>query len=112
MNSVVDLQVLTLGGVQDLCRVLGVLALLDLTPARLAARPCGGGLEIELRLEGDARSVRLCQSRLGALVAVRALSAGAAASAAERPCKSPPGTHRPSVPGRSRRRPLIADARP
>lgn len=66
-----NLRVETRGGVCDLGRVVGVLALLELTPSILTA--CsggGGGLQIDVQLRGDSRLCRLCVSRLQALVAV------------------------------------------
>lgn len=65
-----ELSVQTRGGVCDLGRVVGVLALLELTPAVLASRREGAGLRIDMRIVGDARSCELCMKRLQALVCV------------------------------------------
>ena len=82
-----ELTVRTYGGVCDLGRVIGVLALLELTPTALASRLEGDGLRIDLRIVGDARSNELCVKRLEALVCVA--SARVASEAAEQegtPC--------------------------
>ncbi len=66
----VALRVETAGGVGDLGRVVGVLALLDLTPASLMAQGRGEGFSIDIRLVADDRRGELCLARLRALVAV------------------------------------------
>jgi hypothetical protein len=66
----VALRVETAGGVGDLGRVVGVLALLSLTPASLMAQGRGEGFSIDIRLVADARRSELCLARLRALVAV------------------------------------------
>ena len=64
------LRVLTHGGVQDLSRVVNVLALLDLHPLALTAHRRAHGLEIEADLPSDDRQVELCRARLLALSSV------------------------------------------
>ena len=70
MEQACELSVRTYGRVCDLGRVVGVLALLDLTPAVLTCRAEGGGLRVEMRILTDARSRDLCVSRLRALACV------------------------------------------
>ena len=70
MEQAYELSVRTHGGVCDLGRVVGVLALMDLTPRALASGAVGGGLRIDMRIVSDARSCELCVSRLRALVCV------------------------------------------
>jgi hypothetical protein len=62
----------TRGGVHDLSRVVGVFALLNLTPTHLRVGPCGDGLRISARLIADERTARLCRHRFEALFAVEA----------------------------------------
>lgn len=74
----VDLQVDTQGGVQDLGRVVNVLALYDLTPLTLRVEAEGDGLRMQMRLEAEEAACMRCIGRLDALpaiVAVRVLSA-------------------------------------
>jgi hypothetical protein len=60
----------TRGGVQDLSRVVNVLALLDLTVVAFIARRRGRGLAIEAQLAGEPKNIALCVGRLRALIAV------------------------------------------
>ena len=71
MTPTYGLHVETQGGVTDLGRVVGVLALYDLTPLSMVVQPEGLGLQIDLRLNGDPRSCELCIGRLSAIMAVR-----------------------------------------
>lgn len=73
MTPLFDLGVETRGGVCDLSRVVGVLALYELTPARLAVEPLGEGLKIKVRIEADDRASRLCANRMAALPSVAAV---------------------------------------
>lgn len=61
----------TKGGVQDLSRVVNVLALLDLTPTAMAVTRRAGGLQIDLCIEGEERAFNLCLAHLQALVAAK-----------------------------------------
>ena len=70
MTSLYALSVETQGGVGDLGRVVGVLALYDLTPLDMAVSPSGPGLKIDLRLQAERRACELCVSRLSAIMAV------------------------------------------
>jgi len=70
VSSLYALRVETEGGVADLGRVVGVLALYDLTPLEMAVRSAGSGLRIDIQLRGQARTCELCCSRLSAIVAV------------------------------------------
>lgn len=74
MSPVFNLSIVTQGGVADLSRVVGVLALYDLTPARLALSGHGAGLSIEIRLQTDDRLGQLCASRIASLPAVVGVS--------------------------------------
>jgi hypothetical protein len=68
-----DIHVETRGGVETLSRVVGVLALLELTPLGLRSESSGDGLQIRLRLTCLQRDHALCVARMGALVCVRAI---------------------------------------
>lgn len=65
-----DLSVETVQGVCDLDRVVGVLALLDLTPIELCSLRRGGGLSVKVRLAAAERTVDLCLARLRTLPCV------------------------------------------
>ena len=65
-----ELIVETHRGIHDLSRVVGVLALLDLTPVALTCGPSGEGLIIRARLEGTEEKHALCAARLRALASV------------------------------------------
>jgi hypothetical protein len=67
----VQLQVITEGGVQDLARIVGILGLLNLTPAEMRARREGKGLVIGLSIDADECTTALCLARIRALVCVR-----------------------------------------
>jgi hypothetical protein len=71
MTSLYALHVETQGGVADLGRVVGVLALYDLTPLGMTVCSVGPGLRIDLQLQGEVRACELCVSRLAAIAAVR-----------------------------------------
>jgi hypothetical protein len=64
------LDVRTKGGVHDLARVVGVLALLDLTPTHLTSTKDNIGLRVAMRIEGPSRACELCASRLAVLYSV------------------------------------------
>jgi acetolactate synthase small subunit len=51
-------------GVRGLSRVVGALALLELTPSSLIVRPTLGRLEVYLELVADDRDAALCAARL------------------------------------------------
>jgi len=74
-----EMRVETSGGVEDLSRVIGVLALLGLTPVSLTCQPFGGGLKIVLRLNCAERERSLCLARIGVLACVAKISGAAAA---------------------------------
>ena len=73
-----NLHIETRGGVEDLGRVVGVMALLGLTPGALTSYGDAYGLTIEVQLNGEWRDLELCLSRLRALVSV--ITAGPSAS--------------------------------
>ncbi|WP_332767707.1 hypothetical protein [Phenylobacterium sp.] len=85
MSPAYDLSIETYGGVRDLSRVVGVLALYELTPAKLAVRGHGAGLRIEVRLETDERASRLCANRMAALPAVAGVTLQPRRSGAKAP---------------------------
>lgn len=64
------LHVETRGGIADLARVVGVLALYDLTPLSMSARTVVSGLWIDTLLRGDACACEHCASRLSSIFAV------------------------------------------
>jgi len=67
----IKIAVVTSGGVEDLSRAVGVLALYGLTPGRLAAEACGGdGLRLTAKLEGDALTLQRTENRMRALACV------------------------------------------
>jgi hypothetical protein len=64
------LQIQTLHGVQDLARVVGVLALYDLTPCALAAKGVAGGLKIDGEFSAHPSEGERCLNRLRQLSTV------------------------------------------
>jgi hypothetical protein len=68
--SLARVSVGTFGGVQDLSRVVNVLALLDLDLMHLSVKRAGSGLDIRFSLSVSPRGLGLCLARLGALAAV------------------------------------------
>lgn len=65
-----DAHVETRGGVCDLGRVVGVMALLDLTPLSLTVEGDTGGLRIDIHFAAERREAELCLASLQALVSV------------------------------------------
>lgn len=82
MTASFDLQIEAADGVRGLGRVVGVLALYDLTPVTLSLRGGREVLDIELQLEADPRNCELCVARLQALVSVVSAAIAPAAPAA------------------------------
>lgn len=78
-----DLEVRTDGGIRDLGRVVGILALYELTPARLGSTRQGRGLHVTMRIEGDPKACELCASRLGVLPTIEAVELTPAAAEVE-----------------------------
>jgi hypothetical protein len=76
-----DLHIQTRGGVEDLGRVVGVLALLGITPLALQASRDASGLAIDVQLQGDRRDLDLCLARLRALVSVTSAAPAATRAA-------------------------------
>jgi hypothetical protein len=70
LTATYQLVVETRGGVCDLSRVVGVLALYELTPKRLSVEGRGVGLTITAVLETQAQIGRRCAKRLAAFPAV------------------------------------------
>jgi hypothetical protein len=70
MAGAFALHVQTRDGVQALARVVGVMALYDLTPSTLAARGDASGLTIESQFSEGAHAGELCLARLRALFVV------------------------------------------
>ena len=66
-----DLTVRVADGVRGLSRMLNVLALLDITPAELAATEAGGELMVRARITAEGAAARLGLQRLRALPCVR-----------------------------------------
>jgi hypothetical protein len=62
--------VVTAGGIDDLCRVITVLALYGITPDRLVAETEGCGLRVEASLRADRRNGELCANRMRVLACV------------------------------------------
>ncbi|HEV2532768.1 hypothetical protein [Phenylobacterium sp.] len=60
----------TQGGAGNLSRVVGVMALLDLTPLVLTSYGRPGGLSIDVQFVAGRREAELCLSRFQALVSV------------------------------------------
>jgi hypothetical protein len=69
------LTVVTKGGVQDLARVVNVMALLDLKVVTLSTLAAGEGLRVEAWVRPDEPAVTLCVARLNALWSVTTASA-------------------------------------
>jgi hypothetical protein len=79
MSQRFEAHIETLGGACNLSRVVGVMALLDLTPLVLTSRGGASGLSIDVQFEAGRRDAELCLSRLQALVSVTSASLTAAA---------------------------------
>lgn len=82
MRSRFDAHVETAGGVGNLSRVVGVMALLDLTPQVLTSHGNHSGLSIDIQFVAHRRDAELCLSRLRALVSVTSASLTKTAQAA------------------------------
>jgi hypothetical protein len=76
----------TLGGVGNLSRVVGVMALLDLTPLVLTSYGGPNGLSIDVQFVAGRREAELCMSRLRALVSVTSASLAMAAEGLSDSC--------------------------
>lgn len=70
------LSVVVSDGVEGLARVLGVFALLGITPDDLQSRRARGRLRIVARFQADPQRAQLCRARLSGLACVEALSLG------------------------------------
>lgn len=70
MSFAAQIEILTRGGVPDLSRVVGVMALLDITPRLMRVSPQGTGLCVVADLEVDQALLDLCLARLSAQFAV------------------------------------------
>jgi len=64
------IQIQTRQGVQDLARVVSVLALYDLTPCAMAAKGGAGGLKIDVEFTEDPKEGERCVNRLRQLQGV------------------------------------------
>jgi len=77
MNDLFDIHVSLRGGIQDLTKALGVLALLSLTPRNLSCEQKDNGLEVHMRLAAPANLVDLLAARLGNFIQIATVTVAA-----------------------------------